>query len=85
MEVLEKTVDNAFIIVDNISFEILHDIKNKILAVDLNNLQNRACIVEIDGKLAVSSSSFGGSIREINFESAVKNNEKRLLEELRNA
>ena len=77
--------DNAYIIVDNIAFEIIRGPKDKIYVTDLNDLRNRANFIEINNALVLANSSFGDNIREYSLYNIIKNNEKRLLEGLRNA
>ena len=85
METVGKIEDNAYIIVDNIAFEIIRGPKDKIFVTDLHDLQNRASFIEINNALILASSSFGNSMRESSLNRAVKNNEKRLLEGLKDA
>lgn len=81
-----KNIENkAYIIVDGMAFEIISGPKNKILVTDLNDLKNKASFTEINGSLALVSSSFKDIIREENLNRIVNNNEKRLLEGLKNA
>ena len=57
----------------------------EIFATDLDDLKNRASFIEINGDLVLTSSSFRNIMREDSLNRAVKNNEIRLLEGLRNA
>jgi len=84
MKTVEKIENNAYIIVDNIAFEIIRGPKDKIFVTDLNELENRASFIEINEALVLASSSFN-SIREENLNRILKNNEKRLLEGLKDA
>ena len=85
-ESVETEVENnAYIIVDNIAFEIIHGPKDKVFVTDLNDLRNRADFIEINGALILASSSFRNGIREDSLNRAVKNNEQRLLEGLKDA
>jgi len=81
----KKIEDKAYIIVDSIAFEIMRGPKNKIFVTDLNNLENRASFIEINNGLVLASSSFKDNMREKSLNRAVKNNEQRLLEGLKNA
>ena len=85
MQNAEAIEDNAYIIVDNIAFEIIRGPKDKIFVTDLDDLTNRANFIEINNTLILISSSFKNNTREDSLNRAVKNNEKRLLEGLKNA
>jgi len=85
METEKRIEDKAYIIVDNIAFEIIRGPKNKIFVTDLNNLENRASFIEINNGLILASSSFKDNMRENSLNRVVKNNEQRLLEGLKNA
>jgi len=82
---VNKIEDKAYIIVDSIAFEIIRGPKNKIFVTDLNNLKNKANFIEINNVLVLASSSFKDNGREESLIRAVKNNEKRLLEGLKDA
>jgi len=85
MKTKNKIETEAYIIVDNMAFEIIRGPKNKIFVTDLNDLENRANFIEINDSLILASSSFKNNIREKSLNRAVKNNELRLLEGLKNA
>ena len=85
MKTNKNIEDNAYIIVDGMAFEILHGPKNKVFVTDLDDLRNRANFIAINDTLVLASSSFRDNLREESLNRAVKNNENRLLEGLRNA
>jgi len=83
MEGIEKIMERAIIIVDNIAFEIADsNVQTNILAIDINDVDERAIFIERKGEFILVASSFGNDTQRDRFIRAIKNNTRLLLEEV---